>query len=294
VAAAFSPDGRLFAVSSAGRVTILDSVAGRPMQTLERRFGEGDVRCLAFSPAGRHLAIGRNGPDTAVRVHEVLSGTEQASFNGHLGDVNAVAFSPDGKALASAGTDTSVLVWKVPGTGAGPKAMTTGDAWEGLDSLDADVAYRCMEQLLSDRDQTVSFLRERFQKQPEEQAQIQRWIRELDHDEFRIREAARRGLSKAGLRAAPALTDPKRKPLGAEGEQRIRLILESFESQGLRIPETGLFGEPLRMVRAARVLEVMGTSEARQLLEESANGPAESRLTREAKAAITTWVTEKK
>lgn len=294
VAAAFSPDGRLFAVSSVGRVTIMDSVVGRPIQTLERHFGEGDVRCLAFSAAGRQIAIGRNGPDTAVRVHDVLSGAEQASFAGHLGDVSAVAFSPDGKTLASAGTDTSVLVWKVPAPGPGPKAMTAADAWEGLDSLESDLAYRCTEQLLADGAKTVMFLRERFQKQPEEQARISRWIKELDHDEFRVREAARRGLMKAGLRAAPSLTDPKRKPLGAEGEQRIRLILESFESQGLRIPESGLFGEPLRMVRAVRTLELIGTAEAQEVLEEAAKGPAESRLAHEAKAALDVWPSNEK
>jgi hypothetical protein len=300
VAAAFSPDGRLFAVSSAGRVTILDSISGRPTLTLERRFGEGDVRCLTFSPDSRQIAIGRNGPEAAVRVHDVVASPNgkvfeehlgRATFEGHLGDVTAVAFSPDRKTLASGGTDTSVLLWKVPAPGPGPKAMSIAEAWESLDSLEADVAYRCTEQLLVDRAKSVPFLRERFQKQPEEQAQIQRWIRELDHDEFRIREAARRGLMKAGLRAAPSLTDPKRKPLGAEGEQRVRLVLESFESQGLHIPENGLFGEPLRMVRAVRVLELIGTAEARQVLEEAAKGPAESRLAHEAKAAIEIWIT---
>lgn len=294
VAAAFSPDGRLFAVSSAGRVSLVDTVAGRPMLTLERRFGEGDVRCLAFSPHSRQIAIGRNGPDAAVRVHDVLAEANDASqgratFAGHLGDVTAVAFSLDGKAIASGGTDTSVLLWKAPAAGPAPKVMTAAEAWESLDTLEADLAYRCMEQLLADRAKSVSFLDDRFKNQPEEQAKIQRWVKELDHDEFRVRETARRGLIKAGLRAAPALTDPKRKPLGAEGEQRVQLILESFEAQGLHIPESGLYGEPLRMVRAVRILESLGSKEARQVLEEASKGPAESRLTREAKAALESW-----
>lgn len=294
VAAAFSPDGRLFAVSSAGRVTLMESAAGRPMQSVERRFGEGDVRCLAFSPDGRLMAIGRNGPDSVLRISDVVSGSERAMYEGHIGDVNAVAFSPDGKTLASAGTDTSILVWKVPTSGTGPKSMTAVEAWESLDTLEADVAYRCMERLLADPGKSVEFLRDRFRGQPGELTQIRKWVAELDHDEFRIREVARRGLTKAGLRAAAVLTDPKRKPLGAEGEQRVRLILESFEAQGLHIPESGLFGEPLRMIRAVRVLETIGTKEARQILEEAAKSAGDLRLIHEAKAALEAWIDDGK
>ncbi len=290
VAAGFSPDGRLFAVSSAGRVSILDSASGRPMHSIERHFGEGDVRCLAFSPDGRLIAIGRNSPESGVRIADVVSGSELSNLSGHLGDVTALAFSPDGKLLASGSNDTSVLVSKTPVPMPAPKSMSAQDSWENLDSLDAEIAYRCTEELLAHPEKSVDFLGARFRERPAEQIQIQRWVRELDHDEFRVREAARRGLTKAGLRAAAALTDPKRKPLGPEGEQRVRAILDAFEAKGMRIPEGGLFGEPLRIVRAVRVLEIIGTKEARGVLEEFAHGPSKSRLTSEAKAALDTWV----
>ena len=286
---AFSPDGRVLAIATAGRVMILDAVAGRPMQSLERRFGEGDVRCLAFSPDGRQIAIGRNGPESTVRISDVVSGVEQAQFEGHIGDVNAVAFSPDGRTLASAGTDTSVLVWKVPVPGPGPKLVTATEAWESLDSLDADIAYQNMGYLLAHPGRAVEVIRDGFRGLATEEAKIRKWIAELDNDVFRVREAARRELIKTGLRGAAALTDPKRKPLGAEGEQRVRLILEALEAQGIRFPESGLFGEPLRMVRAVRILELAGGNEARQVLEEAAKGSAELRLTKEAKSALETW-----
>jgi hypothetical protein len=290
----FSPDGRLLAVSSAGRVMLLDAVIGRPIQSLERRFGEGDVRCLSFSPDGRQLAIGSAGPEGIVRVSDVLTAAEQTTFLGHAGDVNAVAFSPDGRTLASGGADQAVLLWKVPAADPGPKLGPPAEAWETLDALDGDIAYRNMGALLSQPARAVTVIRDGFRGMSDEQAKIRRWISELDHDEFRVREAARRSLLKAGLRAAAALNDPGRKKMGAEGETRVRLILERLESQGVRVPESGLFGEPLRTVRAIRVLETVGGKEARLVLEEAAKGPPESRMTKEAKSALETFPAESK
>ncbi|MBO0700367.1 MAG: PQQ-binding-like beta-propeller repeat protein, partial [Zavarzinella sp.] len=293
-AAQFSPDGRLLAVSSAGRVMLLDAVTGRPMQSLERRFGEGDVSCLSFSPDGEQVAIGSAGPEGVVRVSEVATGAEQATFLGHTGDVNAVAFSPNGRSLASGGADQAVLLWSAPAAGPGPKIGTPAEAWGSLDALEADAGYRNMGALLSQPGRAVTVIRDGFRGMADEQTKIRRWVSELDHDEFRVREAARRSLLQAGLRAAGALNDPGRKKMGAEGETRVRLILEAMESQGLRVPESGLFGEPLRSVRAVRVLETIGGKDARAVLEEAAKGSAESRLTKEAKSALETFPADSK
>jgi hypothetical protein len=164
--------------------------------------------------------------------------------------------------------------------------MSVSDAWEALDALDGATAYRATGSLVADRAASVVAVRDGFTGRAEAKAKIQRWIDELDHDEFRVREAARRGHIKAGLRAAEAINDPARKRLGPEGEERIRQILETLDQQGLRVPEGGLYGEPLRMMRAVRVLEMVGTKEARTVLEIMARGPADDRVTREAKAAI--------
>jgi hypothetical protein len=182
-----------------------------------------------------------------------------------------------------------VLLWKAPAPGEGPKLMTAVDAWETLDALDADAAYRSVGHMLAHRGRAVEVIRDGIRGMAGEQNRIRKWIAELDHDNFRVREAARRSLVKCGLRAAGALTDPARKKLGAEGEQRIQQILETFETQGLRAPESGLFGEPLRSLRAVRILETIGGDAARAILEEAAKGPADARLTIEAKAALETW-----
>jgi hypothetical protein len=289
IAATFSPDGRLFAVSSGGRVMIFDATSGRPMGRLERRFGEGDVRCLAFSPESRLIAVGSAGPESVVRVSDVVSGHEYVSQTGHSGDVNAVAFSPEGRVLASGGADGNVFLWKVPVPHPEREIPTTADAWEKLDSIEPVVAYHALGCLLAHPGRAVTVIGDGFRGIPAEEVRIRRWIAELDHDEYRTREAARRNLLKTGLRGAAALMEPDRKRLGPEGEQRVRLILEALDSQGLRVPEGGLFGEPLRSVRGVRVLETIGGKAAREVLEEAAKGPPEVRLTKEAKLALITF-----
>jgi WD40 repeat protein len=76
------------------------------LRSLEPRAAE--LRSLAFSPAGKLLAVGtRYG---LVKVYDPATGKELATLKGHAGDVWAVAFSPDGKTLASGDGD-----WDRPG-----------------------------------------------------------------------------------------------------------------------------------------------------------------------------------
>lgn len=286
VAAQFSPDGRLLAVSSAGRVHLLDSVTGRPLRALERKFGEGDVRAIAFSPDGRRIAVASAGPESVTRLWDTDSGDEVVSYRGHGGDTNAVAFSPDGRSLATAGADRSVLLWKVPRSPASARLPSATEAWEKLDSLDGRVAYRAHGALLADPAAAVRVIPTGFRGQADEPARIRRWVGDLDHDEFRIREAAARNLQRAGLRAGAVMRDPDRRRLGAEGEDRIRKILAAFDEHGIRVPESGLYGEPLRMARAIRVLETIGGRDARSVLVEMGGGPADDPTTAEATAAL--------
>jgi hypothetical protein len=274
------------AVSSGGHISVLESVTGRPFASLDRKFGEPDVRAIAFSPDGRFIAAASGGPDPVVRVWDVEHGQELAGYSDHRGDLNAVAFANDGRSLASGGADQSVLLWRVPPSPAPLKTITVAEAWASLDSLEAMTAYRAIGSLLADPVGAAEVIRTGYRGMADEEKKIRRWIAELDHDEFRTREVARRSLINSGLRAAALINDSGRRKLGAEGEERIQQVLASFEQQGLRIPESGLYGEPLRMVRAVRVIETAGGKEALAVLEEMAKGPAESPVTKEAKAAL--------
>ncbi len=94
-----------------------------------RKDRRGRVSCLAFSPDGKSLAVGRTGAkdSTSVEVWDV-QGPLQATWRGHPAGVTCLAFSPDGKLLASGGPDGAVVL-RDPGTGqeqarlAGPASL---------------------------------------------------------------------------------------------------------------------------------------------------------------------------
>ena len=119
---AFSPDGRTLAIDSvgeSGRIQLLETLTREERGSLP---GYLDPSCLntrthvAFSPDGRYLAScgavdagGMSRKD--VRVWNLATGTEAASFAGHRSYVNCLSFSPDGRHLATGGVDASVLIW---------------------------------------------------------------------------------------------------------------------------------------------------------------------------------------
>lgn len=51
--------------------------------------------------------------DCAVQVWNPNTDERTAAYRGHASSVSVVAKSPDGAAVASAGTDGTILVWQV-------------------------------------------------------------------------------------------------------------------------------------------------------------------------------------
>src|SRR5262249_27116326 len=77
--------------------------------------GPGSAYSVAYSPTGRHIAVGSSGAggDSSLVVFEAATGKVVHRLAGHAHVVRTVAFSADGALLASGGGDEKVAVWDV-------------------------------------------------------------------------------------------------------------------------------------------------------------------------------------
>ena len=104
-AAAFSPDGRLFA-TGAEVIVLWDTATQTKFVRLEHT---AIVWNAEFSPDGRWL-VSTHG-DGSILIWDVQGRERIANLNEHSGPVRAVAFSRDGRQLASGSDDKSIIIW---------------------------------------------------------------------------------------------------------------------------------------------------------------------------------------
>jgi HEAT repeat protein len=124
--------------------------------------------------------------------------------------------------------------------------------------------------------QALPLLRERLRPAvPADPRRVARLIAELDSERFAVRENATRELERLGESALPALRKVLSDSPSAEVHRRVEQLLAKPAG-----------ADRLRDVRAVEALEHIGTSDAREVLQNLAKGTAEARLTREAKAAL--------
>ena len=119
---AFSRDSRRYATETLkGTIQVWDVATGAPLASVN---AGGDLRCMALSPDGMHLAVGREGDEWVgeiqlwdVATSKLLVRVRDESTWG----ITALVFSPDGSALASGCGTGEIKYWSVKDLLAGKK-----------------------------------------------------------------------------------------------------------------------------------------------------------------------------
>jgi WD40 repeat protein len=297
---AFSPDGRCVALDlSDGTVALVELASGQVRRTYGVQVPQPKTKgrpvsgVLALVLPETRVAFGRDGQtlmhaglDRVIHVWDVTSGQEVASFTGHTGTVNAIAVAPDGKTLASASADTTALLWdltRVVRPAPAVKALTAEqrDAlWQTLLDGDAAMAFAVICHFSAAPKETLPLLKVKLKPaQLLDMKRVEQLVAELDHEQYKVRQQATAELLKLDERVVPAID----KVLATNPPLEMKTRMEYVRKQ---LSENVLQGERLRAYRAVEILERIGTTEARQLLEALADGAPGALVTKSAQAAL--------
>jgi WD40 repeat protein len=238
---------------------------------------------VIFSPDNRYLiSTEREG---AVRLWEVATRQEVKRFS--VPDlVSAVAFSPDGKTIATAASDTTILLWptlvqdRQPGDT--PRVLSAEElrtSWAALAGDDAAKSFQAIEIMVSAPQQSVPLIKEQLAQLLVQFHRIAKLITDLDDDSFEVREKSTTQLEKLGVIAEPALRAKLADQPSAEVRRRAERILRET-------PRSSKASAILQATRAITTLEYVGTPEARQLLQSIAQMKPKDWLSEEANASL--------
>ena len=108
--AAFSPDGKTFAVTMHDALRIFDAVTGQELHTLNTGNTTGyAMRDIAYRPDGKQ--IGGVGDDANAYIWDTVTGKLLLVLSNQGIFVSGIAYSPDGKWIATASNDATVKIW---------------------------------------------------------------------------------------------------------------------------------------------------------------------------------------
>jgi hypothetical protein len=208
-----------------------------------------------------------------------------AVFKGHSGAVTVVAFAPNGKTLASGSTDTTALIWDIekidqPTTPTNPKKTDIEKWWQALAGDDAAKAAEAMAGLTGAAREAVVLIKEQVKPAvPLDKKQIEKWLADLNDEEFATRARAMSELCKIDERLLPMLERALAVDPSPEARKRLQELRSKLRSRVWQ-------GERLRDLRAVEVLERIATPEARELLSAIADWAPGAPLSAQAGASL--------
>jgi dipeptidyl aminopeptidase/acylaminoacyl peptidase len=291
---AFSPDGKLLAGTGQTGIYLCDVSSGKPIRPLTT--AKGWMTWISgssvFSPDGHILAYGlteNQGQKVTIRLVEIATGKLDREFTGHRAGVICLAFSPDGKSLASGSSDSTILLWDLAGRieeKAAPHAtaprLDADSLWSDLASTDLETAQKAMKTLVGEPQQAVTLIGKHLRPMPARATpskEVLQLLRDLDNDDLKIRDQAMRRLEDLGASTKRALGETLEDDPSPEVRRRIEELLA-------RLEEPSSANDRLRPLRAIKVLEQIGTPDAKKLLDTLTKGRPEAAVTKEAMSAL--------
>jgi hypothetical protein len=228
---AVSPDGMLLAANDP--FLLFEASMGKPLPAW--KVGPQRASAMAFSPDGRLLAVAEHHELTLWDVH---TGQNARRFTRQGSEIKAVAYGPDSKVVVTASENGTLLVWDVTGRlkdGRLERIVSNGTEmeaqWRDLANADAAVAHRALWTLAAGGPQAASYVAKRLQPIPRVKAkQLAQWIRDLDSDDFEMRERATKELATHGEAAREALRRALTESTSAEARSRIKVLLETLDA----------------------------------------------------------------
>ncbi len=278
---AFSPDSKLLAVSGETDIKIYEIASGQERQQVSQAIG---VRALAYSPDGRYVLAGlfRGG----VQCYEVATGFPTGQSVDAVGEVRVLAIAPDCMTWASAGVDTSVVLWSKPPWHTSIRAIApprlepaeVETLWKTLAQTEGVRAHQAVWALASAHEQSVPYLKNKLKPaDPFHFKRVTQYISDLDSDNFKIRQQAMFELRQLGDEVELSLRAALSKTTSLESRRRLEEILASVKVMS---------PQKLQMLRALETLEHAATDEARAVLAVLAEGGAGHWLTDYARQAL--------
>ncbi len=233
-------------------------------------------------------ATGR-APSQVLRLRDggALLGSSRAIREGRLefdAESLGVVRIPGGEVAELLGADDALRAYHRmagrPSLAAAPLTTARSEAlWARLRRQDGNAAWQAHRELVRAGSDAVDRLASCMRVPPDAPDAIAGWIRLLDADSAEARSAAHARLRSLGEAAKPQLKEAARQSASAEARKRIALLLAETTEPA---PDP----EVRRFVRAIRVLEEIGTTEAVAVLERLANGAPGAPTTREAHDAL--------